>query len=507
MSSGSTLFAHVVLNKLQGQVENVAVEALGYILSRSREARNALVETLRDGDTCINSIARVETQVTGETRARPDLVGYDDEDVERVLIEAKFWADLTPNQPNEYLRQLTKDKSSALLFVAPAARLEQVWPELCDLAEKEFKLSKTIQKGALRAATVSCGKRRLILTNWNTLLDLMETQANSAGDAAVAADIRQLRGLTDHAEPDPSLPWNPGKLESALAKRIVGLKRLIDDAISCCENAGFLTSGKAAKGGGGGYGKNVRLGGMLVWFGAEVFAWAKYDSTPLWLRFGKNNRPRMKEAELTDELFDPGQGWDFRYPIELPAGVDYDERLYAVVNCLNNFARRLDPNIVPVAVDEFSTIQLSRSANRVNPYTFLPWSLEELEPRHAQGVVRLHGIIDRAIVGGEKAGFLQNAVKKPNLRGYGWSFQLGGVETWLGIDFTAWAQEETTPLWLRLNYDDSERLGSLKANVVRVGWRHFTPIDVPAATEHDDVLDSVVDSLKSIADQLTASGA
>ena len=31
---------------------------------------------------------------------------------------------------------------------------------------------------------------------------------------------------------------------------------------------------------------------------------------------------------------------DFRYPIELPAGVDYDERLYAVVNCLNNFASK-----------------------------------------------------------------------------------------------------------------------------------------------------------------------
>ncbi len=86
MSTETTLLAHIVLDRLQGQIENVAVDALGYILSRSTETRNALVETLRDGDTCINSIVRVETQVSGEAGARPDLVGYDDDDVERVLI-------------------------------------------------------------------------------------------------------------------------------------------------------------------------------------------------------------------------------------------------------------------------------------------------------------------------------------------------------------------------------------------------------------------------------------
>jgi len=169
MSTETTLFAHIVLDKLQGQIENVAVEALGYILSRSPEARNALVETLRDGGVCINSIVRMETQVSGETGARPDLVGYDEDDVERVLIEAKFWAPLTEKQPNEYLRQLTEDRSSALLFLAPVTRLELLWPELCELADKEFTLCKTTQKRELRATTVSCGKRRLILTSWTVV--------------------------------------------------------------------------------------------------------------------------------------------------------------------------------------------------------------------------------------------------------------------------------------------------------------------------------------------------
>ncbi|MDE0197866.1 MAG: hypothetical protein OXK78_06715 [Caldilineaceae bacterium] len=504
MSTETTLFAHIVLDKLQGQIENVAVEALGYILSRSPEARNALVETLRDGGMCISSIVRMETQVSGKTGARPDLVGYDEDDVERVLIEAKFWAPLTEKQPNEYLRQLTKDRSSALLLLAPETRLELLWPELCELADKEFTLCSTIQKGALRATTVSYGKRCLILTSWTALLDQMETQATKAGDAAVAADIRQLRGLTDHAEPDPSLPWCPGKLEPELAKRIVGLKRLIDDAIICCENAGFLTSAKTAKGGQGGYGKTVRLGGMLLWFGTEFFAWAKYDRTPLWLRFGKNNRRQMKEAELFDKLFDPGQGWDYRYPVELPAGVDYDRMLYSVVQCLNDFARRLDSNIAPVAINESSTKQFSRSSDRVDPYTFLPWSQEELEPKHAQGVVRLHEIIDRATCCGEKAGFLRIVKKHPTLKGYGWSIRLGGVETWLGIDLTAWAQEETSPLWLRFDDRERKRLAILTEDVFKISWKHCVPINVPTDPDDDAALDSVVASLKRIADQLEA---
>ena len=38
MSTDMTLFAHIALTKLQGHIEDVAVEALGYILSQSPAA-------------------------------------------------------------------------------------------------------------------------------------------------------------------------------------------------------------------------------------------------------------------------------------------------------------------------------------------------------------------------------------------------------------------------------------------------------------------------------------
>ena len=84
----------------------------------------------------LNPVTHVYTQVTGEEGERPDLVGYDDEGIERVLIEAKFWAGLTENQPNAYLERSPDNSPSVLLFVAPEARLNTLWPELCRRIER-----------------------------------------------------------------------------------------------------------------------------------------------------------------------------------------------------------------------------------------------------------------------------------------------------------------------------------------------------------------------------------
>jgi hypothetical protein len=45
------------------------------------------------------------------------------------MIEAKFWAGLTDRQRVHYLRRLEHNRA-LLLFVAPAQRLESLWPEL-----------------------------------------------------------------------------------------------------------------------------------------------------------------------------------------------------------------------------------------------------------------------------------------------------------------------------------------------------------------------------------------
>lgn len=513
MSSGSTLFAHIAHRKLGSQIEDTAVEALGYILTQSPATRRALAEVLKGDNFDVGLIRRVKTWESDEKGAIPDLVCFDGCGSKHVLIEAKFWAGLTKNQPNQYLKHLQKarkDRPAALLFVAPRARLATLWTELCRLAEENeprFTLTDTFEARELRGASIPGGNLRLLLTTWAALLGRMETYACEAGDAVAVGDIEQLRGLTDRSDPEPFLPWRPEELGAEFAKRIEGLRRLVDDAINHSENAGFLKRGNAATGGGGGYGRQIQLGGVAAGFGIEVFAWARYCNTPLWLRFGRDKREQLERAGLTDQMFDPGPTWDFRIPIELPARVEYDKVLNSVVNRLKSKALKLDPNSIAEAVDKSEVRQSHGLADRMDAYAFLPWRPEELEREFAQRVTGLHELIDQATTYGQNAGFLLPTKVTPKQHGYGRAIKIKGVKTWFGLHFGGWARHRDTPLWLTFEYSERQKLDNVNVDAIEIGGKYCIPIDVPADVESEEAVGIVVDRLKEIADQLKTSDA
>ena len=104
MADNATLMAYLV-PRLTRQVENAATDALNYILNRDTGSMQALNDLLREGGFDIEPIDRVETQVTYEDGSRPDMAGYDKDNVKRVLVEAKFWAALLEDQASGYARQ------------------------------------------------------------------------------------------------------------------------------------------------------------------------------------------------------------------------------------------------------------------------------------------------------------------------------------------------------------------------------------------------------------------
>ena len=343
MSYETTLFAHIT-PRLTDRTEDVAVEALGHILSQSEAARGALESILREGGTSVGTIARVRTQAAGEEGERPDLVALDDDGVECVLIEAKFWAGLTQNQPTQYLRRLPPDRPGTLLFVAPAARLEALWPELCRRADKLLTAINATTPGDLRAATVCGGERRLMMTSWATLLDLMASHANTAGDSATESDITQLRGLTDRMDADAFLPWRSEDLGPEFARRMMGLIKLVDSATDRGCSIGFLDiSGKLKSPRYEGYGRHLKIGGVDAWFGFITDGWAVHGTTPLWLLFTGDKHRRLQESGLADTKVVKWRTGDGRYciPIELPTGVDYDAVLDSVVASLKSIADQL----------------------------------------------------------------------------------------------------------------------------------------------------------------------
>ena len=93
MAEIDTLLAHLSPS-FTSQTENIAIEALGYVLNEYAGSREGLDDVVRSGGRNVKPVVKVRTQVTALDGTRPDLVGVDEDGAEPVLIEAKFWAEL-----------------------------------------------------------------------------------------------------------------------------------------------------------------------------------------------------------------------------------------------------------------------------------------------------------------------------------------------------------------------------------------------------------------------------
>lgn len=137
MPESDTLLAYLV-SSFPGNTENIATEALRHVFNHSDASVEALNDIVQSGVGAISPITRVKSQVIHADGTIPDLVGLDESCEERVLVEVKFWAQLTSNQPNGYLERLPKDGPAVLIFLAPEERVQSLWPQLRNRVERQF---------------------------------------------------------------------------------------------------------------------------------------------------------------------------------------------------------------------------------------------------------------------------------------------------------------------------------------------------------------------------------
>ncbi len=336
----TSLMAHVAY-RLAKKRELVATSALAHILDSSDAAKAALLEMLRAGGADVGAIEQVKDEV-GDNQGFVDVVAFNKAREQRVLIEAKFWAGLTDNQPGSYLDRLPDDdKPAALLFLAPEKRLETLWPLLQRRARAGgWTLEVADPAGDLRNATIAGSNRHLMLSSWRTLLGAMESRAILAGDGPTGEDVRQLGGLCDLEDTEAFLPLRADELSPEMPRRLLDLGRLVDDATERACDEGFADKkGPRASGTKSYFGTYLRLGseakGMWAgaWFGVH-YDWWRSDGDPLWVEFLVWN-DTMPRDEINEKL-------GFRYrPLYLPIGKEYDEVLDSVVYGLRWCAQRL----------------------------------------------------------------------------------------------------------------------------------------------------------------------
>jgi hypothetical protein len=180
------------------------------------------------------------SQVGDLQSGRPDLVATDDLGSERLIIEAKFWANLTGNQPSAYLTRLAPAQPSLLLVVAPQVRLATLWTDL---------LANLTSPGAWAAiegtATVpsapsdtppATGRyvRRLpnmhvlALASWRAVLDAVDERLHAAGEMARAADLAQLRALTERMDQRAFIPLRAEDLDTRNGRQVRSVALLVD---------------------------------------------------------------------------------------------------------------------------------------------------------------------------------------------------------------------------------------------------------------------------------------
>ena len=333
MPDNDTLLAYLV-SSFPGNTENIATEVLRHIFRNWDASIVALNDVVQSGVRGINPVKTVQSQVIHADGTIPDLVGFDENDKERVLIEVKFWAELTPNQPNGYLHRLPEDSPAALIFLAPEERVQSLWPQLRARVKQDHADLVEIDSER-KCARVDDTQRHLMIVSWGSLLDSMAARTRDYGESSVETEIRQLRTLAQFADEGGMKPIAKGEEFGADLDRNLRLyKRLIDAATERGIGQGWVDrSGLRATPRSYGYGRYIRLRGAVLWFGVNVEQFEKTVDTPLWV----NSQYSFQgiATKLAEQLDLQDSDW---IPVTLKRGVEFPEMLDGVVESLKQIA-------------------------------------------------------------------------------------------------------------------------------------------------------------------------
>jgi hypothetical protein len=347
----NSLFAHLAV-RFGPHPENLATEALGFILRESESARAALQSLVLQLGVELPLDLAYQNQVSGDDDARPDLIGVTPDGTEPVVVEAKFWAGLTEQQPVAYLARLP-ETGGALLVVGPRARIDLVWHELLRRCETAGNSTTAVPCPLGEARVAAIGRTRMVLVSWGLLLDVIERRLEAENDTSTREDLRQLRGLCDRMDSEAFLPLLPEELSSTSWRRIVEFGSIVDDATATLSAMKLISlKGCRSAAGNGYYGRYAWLRGVGVFLIADVRKWVKYSSTPIWLsvygsRWRESNAVATRKALASLEVASPPRVFIATdgfptVPLFLPTGVERVRVVEAVVAQVETISRMIE---------------------------------------------------------------------------------------------------------------------------------------------------------------------
>lgn len=377
-----TVLGHLALHFVVQQ-ENLATEALNFILQTHSSASRAFRKFVRQiGFDCPEDL-RFEAQRGGFDECIPDMKCYDAGGSLRVVIENKFWAPLTKNQPVTYLREFRPAAPAALLFVVPEARVASVWNEIVERCAKKVSVSDFQTTRTVTSARIN-EWHHIAATSWRSLLDTLSSESPLPEEIDHRNDIAQLRGFCDMMDEREILPLGGDEIagRKITPLRIMNFTDLalaiVIEAASkpFCVRTGLQDS--RFKYGSGAW---VKIAGYRAWVGFDVLSWHLRGLSPIWVEFvSEPQMSRIQMGEVRQKLnslrtsmsprcFESQDGRTLTVPIQLRAGVERFEIIKDAVDQIRQLANELG-EIVLEAGTEGGMVTLFASKDAPGKWRF-----------------------------------------------------------------------------------------------------------------------------------------
>jgi len=300
-----TIFSHIIQKRFSQVNEDVATDALAYVLESSDAARRGMTKFLRGIIPDLPQLHFVTQQTEGAIR--PDMWGLADSEP-RVFVENKFWAGLTDNQPISYLQRLAGHvQPTILLVVAPVAREHTLWRELTRrLLNAGISVSELgAPAGIARSVRTDLGPI-LALTSWTNVISALEHE--TVDDPRTRGDLAQLRGLCDAADNDAFTPISMAALSDQRTPAfILQLGSIVQAAVDCAVSEDLMSvNALRPQASWDRIGRYVWVSGDRkagAWFGVHLALWKAHGATPLWLFFSDSEFGRAQDVRrLIEEV-------------------------------------------------------------------------------------------------------------------------------------------------------------------------------------------------------------
>jgi hypothetical protein len=328
--------------KIKGSHEDIVSEGLCYILNDS-EIANGTIRQIIHHDTGINLPAlNFETQQSGELLERPDLSGYDEDQIERCTIEAKFWAGLTDNQPCSYLSRL--GKNCVLLFICPDLRTQSLWGELKRKLNNESILFIDDSKYIIKLSD----DKYLLLKTWKQVVHAIRTSLVQGQQST--SDIDQIDGLCCTVDDNSFLPISSNDMSPSIPKHLISYCDVIDKTIDklVYENI-VIIKGLKSTGQRWGYTRYFISGCWGFALEVNYEYWAQECDTPIWLSVKEafNNTNWQVNAKVIQSVKSTGMKYLKKnktpyFPIYLMLDSLEEEVIMQLTNEIINLIRKLN---------------------------------------------------------------------------------------------------------------------------------------------------------------------